>query len=325
MIVRLALCAVAALVLAPAGVRAADLDPHVPADTESYVSINVKQILSSSIFKKYGRDTTREAIKELELNGLFEELGFDPFKHLDRIQLASPTTTDTDRGLAIVSGTFDTNKIKKKVESLANDNENSAKIHKVKVGTGSQTVYELNLSGQDQPVFVAVVDNKTLLASPGKDYVVGALRQARLKKKAVLKNKAFQAVLEKLDPKQGIALAILGSSIGKSKLLEMLPEGIRGALAGIDVLGGGLSFGTEIKFDLVVSTKATRDATTLRDALNKGVRLAQVGLAFLGSDRKELSLLGEVLNTVRVGGRGKVVAISAKLTADVLDDLKKND
>src|SRR5205807_2003572 len=112
------------------------------------------------------------------------------------------------------------------------------KIHKVKVGTGSHQVYELNLSGQDQPLFVAVVDNKTLLASPGKDYVVGALRQARLKKKAVLKNKAFQAVLEKLDPKQGIALATLGSSLRKSKLLGMLPEGIRDTLAGIDVLGG---------------------------------------------------------------------------------------
>jgi len=310
---------------APIGARAADLDPYLPADTESYVSVNVKQVLASPLVKKYGLESARDAIGQLELNGLFEEIGFDPFKHLDRIQLASPTSTDKDRGLAILTGTFDAAKIKKKADASARNNEESVKVHKVKVGTGTHDVYEVVIPGQELAMFMAVVDNKTLLTSPGKDYVVSALRQARLKKKPALANKGFQAVLEKLDPKQGIAVAMLGKSIGKSELLDSLPAGFRNALRGIEVIGGGLSFGNEIKLDLIVSTKANRDAQNLREVLTKGVRLAQVGLAFLGNERKEFNLLNDVLNTVKVGGKGKVVAVSARLTADVLEDFKKDN
>ena len=320
---RLALLVLA--LVAPAGARAADVDPYLPADTESYVSINVKQVLASPIVKKYGLESAKEALKEVELNGLFEEIGFDPFKHLDRIQLASPTTTDKDRGLAILTGTFDANKIKKKADDAATNNQDNVKVHKVKVGGGMHAVYEVVVPGQDLSMFLALADNKTLLASPGKDYVVGALRQARLQKKPLLKNKSFGAVLEKLDPKQGVSVAVLGSSIGKSDLLDSLPKRVREAQANIELIGGGVSFTNEVKFDLVVSTRAEGDAGALRDAMTKGVRLAQVGLAFLGNDRKELALLNEVLNTVKIGGKGKVVAVAAKLTADVLDDFKKDN
>jgi len=320
---RLALLAALALSV-PAGARAADLDPYLPPDTESYLSVNVKQILASPLFKKYAHDAVKDALKESEVNALLEQLGFDPFKHLDRAQVASPQTTDKDRGLIVLTGTFDLEKIKKKADDAARDTSDSFKVHKVSLGGGAtHLVYEVVVPGQDLSMFVALPENKTLLASAGKDYVVDALKQARLKKKTLLKNKEFQAVLEKLDGKQVVSLAVLGKAIGKSDLLDSLPEGFRTALGNIQVIGGGVSLGTEVKLDLVVSTKEAAAAARLRNLLTKGIRLAQVGLAFLGEERKELALLNEVLNTVRIGGKGKVLALSAKLTADVLDDFRK--
>jgi hypothetical protein len=321
---RLALFAVLALSV-PSVTRAADLDPYLPADTESYVCVNVKQVLDSPLFKKYVLDSAKEALKESEINGLLQELGFDPFKHLDRVVIASPQATDTDRGLFILTGTFDLEKIKKKADDAARASKDNFKLHKVPLGGGmSHDVYEVVVPGQDLSMFVALPGNKTLLASPGKDYVVDALKQARLKKKPALKNKEFQAVLEKLDSKQGLSLAVLGKAIGKSELLDSLPQGMRDALGNIEVIGGGASFGNEIKLDLVVSTKTARNALRLRNVLTRGIRLAQVGLAFLAEERKELALLNEVLNTVRIGGKGKLVALSARLTADVLEDFRKD-
>jgi hypothetical protein len=321
---RLSVLAVLALFV-PAGARAADLDPYLPADTESYLSVNVKAVLASPIVKKYALDAAREALKEMELNGLLAELGFDPFKDLDRIQLASPTTADKDRGLAILTGTFDAAKLKKKADDAARDDSERVKAHKVNLGGGAtHVVYEVAIPGQDLTMFVALVGNKTLLASPGKDYVVGALKQGRQAKKPALKHKGFQGVLENLDSKQAVSLAMLGTSLGKNEWVDLLPQEYRDALTGIEVVGGGLGFGNEVKLDLVVSTKADQDARVLRDALSKGVKLAQAGLALLG-DRKELSLLGEVLNTVKVGSKGKTLSLSARLTADVLADFMKGN
>jgi len=120
-------------------------------------------------------------------------------------------------------------------------------------------------------------------------------------------------------------VAVLGKSLGALEDLEILPKGVRDALASIEAIGGGVTMGKEMKLDLAVSTKNEQSARTVRDAVDKGVKLGLVGLALLGDDRKELSLLLEVMKTVKVSGKAKVVSLSAKLTADVLEDFFKKD
>jgi len=51
----------AVLVAAPA--RAAEIDKLLPADTETVLTINVKQIFSSDLVKKVGLDKAKEALK----------------------------------------------------------------------------------------------------------------------------------------------------------------------------------------------------------------------------------------------------------------------
>jgi hypothetical protein len=320
--------AVLALALAaPAGLRAADLDPYLPADTESYVSLNVRQMLESPIIKKVALGPLRNALKDAnDVNDILKDLGFDPFKHLDRVTVASPTSTDTDRGLIIVQGTFDERKFRAKAADAAQNNSEALTIHKVPLGGGvTHEVYEVAVPGQDLSLFVALATNKVLLASPGKDYVVDALKQVRQKKQPALKNKAFQALLEKMDPRQSLSLAVLGKSLAGAASLGILPKAARDSLANLEAIGGGLTVGKEIKLDVAVSSKDERNARRTREVLDKGVKLALVGLALLGEERKELGLLLEVMKTVKVTGKARVVALSARLTADVLEDFFKKD
>src|SRR5688572_9275510 len=132
---RLALLASLALIAPAAAVRAADLDPHLPPDTERYVAVNLEAILSSQIGKKIGKENLRSLFENLEqVNALLKELNIDPLTDVKRVQIASPNSTEADRGLMILTGKFDAAKLKKKADDSVNDTEPTVKAHKAPLG-----------------------------------------------------------------------------------------------------------------------------------------------------------------------------------------------
>jgi len=319
------LAAVLTLALAvPVCARAAELDPLLPADTESYVSVNFRQLADSSAFKKQLEGPARQLLKDTpEVDEVLKDLGIDPFKDLDRMIVASPTGREADRGLVILRGTFDQAKFKKKADDSLRDNADVLKLHKVPLGGGAtHEVYEVVVPNQDLSVWVAVVDNKTILASPGKDYIIDGLKASKAKAKAALRNKDFQTLLEKLDPKLTVSMAVLGKALVGGED-GVLPEAVAQALGRVEAIGGGLMVSNEFKAELVVVGKDPRAAKALRDSTDRVLKLALVGLSLVGEDRKELTLLLEVLKTVKVTGTGKAVMFSGRLTADVLEDFFK--
>lgn len=174
-------------------------------------------------------------------------------------------------------------------------------------------------------MFVALASGKTLLVSPGKDYVVDSLKQSRANAKPALKSKSFQALLEKMDSKQSLSLAVPGKKlIGADDKADFLPRAVRDALAKIEVIGGGLTISEEVKFDLYFSTK-DETSQTVRQTIDKAVKLGIVGLSLLGDERKELNLLLDVLKSIKATVKEKVVTVTARLTADVIDDFFKKD
>ena len=318
-----------ALALTPisgAALRAADIDPLVPPDTQTYLSINVKSILESSLFEKQLLGPVKDLLGEApEVKDILGDLGFDPLKDIHRVLFAMPGGPDADRGLAIAHGTFDVAKFEKRAKDAAENNDDVLKVHKVKLGAdATATVWEVVVPGQDTSIFVAIVSDKIMVASPGKDYVIDALKQHRAKKKATLKNKEFQALVESLDAKQTISIAVLGKSLAAA-VADVLPAGIADSLGKIEAIGGGLTVGDEVKLDLVVAGQDATSAESIRSTLDKGVKLGMVGLALLTEGRKELEVLLEVVKTIKVGGKGKVVSVSAKLTADMLKDFFGKD
>jgi hypothetical protein len=112
--------------------RAADLDRYLPEDTETLLNLNVRQILDSPLIKKHALEAAQEALRgNDQIQNILKDLGFDPFKDLDRIQVAAPGGADKDRGLVIVRGRFDLDKFKAKAEGTATNNGENLKVHKV--------------------------------------------------------------------------------------------------------------------------------------------------------------------------------------------------
>jgi hypothetical protein len=297
----------------------AAVDPCTPTDTNIYVAIDLRQAFDSAFFKDNVLETVREVLGQFsDAETVLKDLGLNPFKDIDRVVLASPAAKENDRGLIIARGKFDTAKFKSRADKLKKAKDESVTIHTIPLGGGAtHDVYEMALPGQDLSLFVTLLDGSTLLASPGKDYVVDALKTARDKKKSELKNKELAALIARLETsKQALTVAFPGSALAGLEI-----PGFEGALKGVEAVGGGLTIGKELKLDLAVSSKTEENARELRSLMDRGVKLATAGLALVGEDNKELSLLYEVVKSIKVIGKGKVVGVSARITAETLQDL----
>lgn len=329
MLARRLLCALALALFAAPAAPAADLDPFLPPDTESYLSVNVRQIIDSPLFQKQLLAPAKQMLLEAggeSLQDVLKDLGVDPFKNIDRITIASPGGIETDRGLIIVHGSFDADKFKTKGDDAARNNGDTLKLHKANLGGGaSHLIYEFVLPQQDSSLFAALASNKTLIFSPGKDYVLDALKQARARQKPELKNKEFAALLARLDDRQSVSLAVLGKSLDHAEN-DLIPKFLAEAFGGVEALGGGLTVKDDIKLELLLASKDGESASRMHKALDKGVKLVIVGLSLLGEERKEWTFLLEVVKSIRVSNKGKVVSVSARLTQDLIEDFfKKND
>jgi hypothetical protein len=305
--------------------RAADLDPFLPADTEMVVAVNVRQIVDSDLFKSNVLPDAREALKGMpEVTDVLKDLGFDPFKDLDRVIAARPGGADKDRGLIIARGKFDPAKFKATAEDAARDHGDVVKIGKVADGAGGHfVVYEVTPPSGEATWFVALAGRDALLASPGKDYVVGALKQAKAKKKPALKNKDAQALLERMDPRQSVSVAVVGKALAGAS--DDAPRFVRDLLKAVDAVGGGLTFGEDVKMEVLVAAKGDKEAKDLRDGAARGVNGALAALALLAGDNKLAATALDVVKTVKVTAKGKVVTFRGRVTADVVKDLLKKD
>ncbi len=307
---------------APLG-RTAELDPYLPEDSESVLNINVRQILDSELVKKHLLDLAQEALRgQDQVQDILKDLGLDPFKDLDRIMVATSAGTEKDRGLIIVHGRFDVAKFKAKAEQVAKDYSDYLKIHKIQ--GGKLLLYEVTLPDSDDPLYVAIASRDTILVSPGKDYVVAALKKTGKDAKPALKNKTFQTLLEKVDARQSLSLAGV-TNPELLKAIDKAPGDIKGMAAKIQALAGGLTISDEIKLELAATTKTTKDAKELSDSAKAGLNLI-LGFAapfVQNADSPGAELLVEILKGLRVTNKGESVVIKGRLSSDLIEDTLK--
>jgi hypothetical protein len=306
----------AVLLLLPAA-RAAGPDKLLPTDSELVITINVKQILDSPLVKNRGLSAAREALKSNEeVSQVLEDLGLDPFTDVDRITIGSPGGADKDRGLIIVRGRFDLDKFKSAAEKAARDNGDVLKIGK----GGGKVVYEVSPPGQDMPLFVALLNKTTLVASPGKDYVVEAIKRDGGKEAGEFKDKDFLAVLNRTDDKHSVSFAAVGAAFKGGDLgpaTEFFEK--------IDAIGGGVTLGDELKLEVVLSARNAEDAKSIKDTVNTAINSGVALLGLAVGDNKELDKVLDVLKTVKATAKDKTVTLKARVSADVLDGLSDKD
>src|SRR5208283_2816651 len=104
----------AGVTLSPAA--AADVETYLPDDTEAVVHVNVRQILDSPVFQKYGAAKLTAALDQHpEVGRFLAAAGIEPRKDVATLVVADTGTTAA-QVLVVLHGTFDTARIHKAIE-----------------------------------------------------------------------------------------------------------------------------------------------------------------------------------------------------------------
>jgi hypothetical protein len=167
------------------------------------------------------------------------------------------------------------------------------------------------------------LDGKTLVASPGKDYVVEAMGKESGKGKRGLNDKEFQAVLARLDGGQSVSFAAVGAAFkgADADVIKGADSDLFGDwLEKLTAAGGGVTVSDEVKLEVVLSTRTEDDARKVKEAvsavLNSGVAL--LGLA--AGDNNELDKVLDVLKSIKANAKGKTITLRARVPTDVLEE-----
>ncbi len=221
-------------------------------------------------------------------------------------------------------GRFDLDKFKAKAEETAKNDEEHLKIQKV-LG-GKHLLYEVNTPDLDSPLFVALASKETILVSPGKDYVVDALKKTGKTEKVTLKNKDFQTLLEKMNDSQSLSMAAIKTPAVRDAV-GGLPGDVKDMIDKIQAIGGGLTLTDEVRLELVVTTKNTSEAKELRDSADAGLKLVLAGLSAFTTNQKNpqpgLDFLLEFAKSLRVSNKGQAVIIKGRINSDFIEETLK--
>jgi len=322
------LVSVAVLTLvATAPARAIEVDKYLPADSETLVVINVKQVVGSQLIKKHALKQIQDAIKDQESTAkILEALGFDPLKDLDRILMAAPAGGEQDKALVVAYGKYDVEKFKTEAEKYAKDNKDALEVITAKDGEGGEvTLYKVTLpnqqGGQDVPMYVHLANKTTMLASPSKDQVMTAIK-VKGDKKPTFKNKAFAEMVEKLDGQQSLGLVLPGSVLTQGPLAD-LP--VKDQLATITIVSGGITVTDGLKMEFTLACKEADNAKDLKKTIDDYVTQGQLALAVLAGGQKELAPVLELLKSMKTTSKDKNVTIKAELSADTINKAIQQD
>jgi hypothetical protein len=173
---------------------------------------------------------------------------------------------------------------------------------------------------------VALASKNTLLVSPGKDYVVDALKKTGKTDKPALKNKDLQALLEKMDDRQSLSFAAVKTPAVRDAI-GGLPGDVKDLIDKIQALGGGVTITDEVKLEIVVTTKNTKEAKELRDSADAGLKLVLAGLAAFTTNQKDgqpaLEFLLEFAKSLRITNKGQAVVVKGRISSDFIEDTLK--
>jgi hypothetical protein len=312
--------ALAALLLA-APARAVEVDKLLPNDTETVLSINVKQMLTAPLTQKLPVNHAKELLKNQagDAHKILTDLGFDPFTDLDSITVASAGDSEPDKGLIIAHGKFDMAKFKAKAEEVAKDNENTLKIHKVPDGKGGQTqLYEATIPNSPQPLFAALLSSNTIVASAGKDYVLDAIDKEAGKKTTKLKSKELEKLLGRIDAKQCLWVAVLGSTLAKNPFLSNNDDA-KQIIEKLDDAIAGITIDKDLKVELAVTAKNANDAKELDEKIKDGLNTALGFAALAATNNKEVAPLVDLLKNVKPTVKEKVVSLEIEIPGSAIE------
>jgi hypothetical protein len=300
--------------LSATSVRAAEVERLIPAEAESYLQINLKQIIDSDLFKKYALANLKQALQGNEAQKTLETLGLDPLKDIDSITAGFWGDNPQDmKGLLVVRGTFNPEKLFEAVEAAAKKDGDKVSI----VKDGDYTLVKITGGNRPEPFFASVADKNTIVGGTDKKLVTTAMKASDTKAKSALK-KELATLVEKMDGKA----SMFGCGVSSGKVGDIPPipgiddpEKLKKQLEKLESSSMTLKVTGDVSLEIMMSMKDTAAAddfgATVDDLLGKAKAL----LPLLAGQAPQMKpIITDVTKSLKSKVEKKDVVIGLKLT-----------
>jgi serine/threonine protein kinase len=290
--------------------RTWDVARYLPAETALVMHLNFRQILDSPLFKKHFERKLKDFLKDHVLaQMLFIPAGIDPFTDMASVTVAfADVDVKEARIMGVLRGRFDPTRIQVIWQ------EDGRKLHEVPDGAGGKyRIYEASENQNPvvpQRTFWAVVDERTIVYAPAKEWVQNACAQAAGHEKPAL-NKAVQTLLAEVDPHPSLWFAATGDLRNARQTLrdELNVESICGSLT----IAGG------VKAQVLCDCRDADAAQKANEEMHRGLIGAMQMLVVAAEKNKELTPFVEVLKNVKAVAQDRRVAVEGGVPAAVID------
>lgn len=292
--------------------RAAETDKLLPNDATFVVTINLKQMIASPLFKKLDdKFDIKDALKKnAEAKQAIESIGLDPLKDLDQVVL-SGSGGKQDEALILILGKFDKTKLDAAAVKAAGDDKNGLKILK----EGGYTVYEMTNKKDGQIVYGAIADGTTIIASPKKAYVIDALEKKTGKKMSAVKKDLIN-LLGKADAKQSISVVVaVSQGLGGADAQEITDK--------LNSIVGGVNITDDVKLNFDLAAKDEAGAKDVAKKIDEGLGQVKAFAGIMAAQNKQLAPVIDILGTLKVEAKGSNVNLKGEVTKDIIDQLIK--
>ncbi|MBY0460624.1 MAG: hypothetical protein K2V38_25180 [Gemmataceae bacterium] len=320
--------------VAPA--RAAEPDKLLPAETETVVYVNLKQVLASEVVKKFALDQVKQALEGQDVKKLLADMGLDPLKDVDSIWVGmsgplpkkkgndeKPADQEETKALIVVHGRFDPEKLFKAAEAAAKkDGETFSMIKE-----GGVVMFKYQPEDQN-PIYATVVDEKTIVAGSDRKLVNTALKQAKEDKKSPVKAELAD-LLKPVDDK--VSVFVAGLVKGKFDDLQIPAEvplnlgALEKVLTKAETLTVAVRMTADVGVEVGFGMKDADAATDMADAVEKLLKDVTGLIQVAGAFDPKIKPLADVVKSATTDVNKKTVVIKVKLTGDVIGELLKQD
>ncbi len=320
---RCLLVAVAVAVAAPA-VRAAEVDPLLPKETEQVVHVNVKQILDSDVIKKYALGQIKQAMQGNDVKAQLESLGLDPLKDIEKLSVGLWGKDANDMSaVAVLRGKFDAKKLFDSAKDQAGKTPDKVAIEE----DGSFKLVKIT-GDNGKPFFVTVADEGTIVGGSAKALVTDTLTAFNKKEKAKL-SKELTALVLKQDEKASMYFCgVVEGKLGEipAEPLSQIP-GVDGAafkkhLEKMVTMAMTVRLGKDVGVDVTMGMKDEDTAEEFGGKDGSLTKLIDTAKTFLplaaGQQPKAKPLIDELVKTLGTSVKGKDVSLKLAVTADAI-------
>lgn len=305
--------------------RAAEPDKLLPAEADTVVSVNIKQILDTDIIKKYALEQLKQALDGQDAKKLLTELGLDPLKDIDRVVVGANIKGRSDsKFLMIVHGAFDPDRLYKAAEKQSKvDADRFAMIK-----DGDTVVFKYTPENGENPIYGTVVNDKTVIAASDRKMIANALKAAEAGKKALIKTELADLV-KRMDEKSSVyACGIVKGKFDDLKLpaggnVPVDLETIQKLIPLTESMAVSVKVGADVAVEVTLGMKDTDTAGEMRNALDDLIKQVKPLAALAGAAEPRAKPLADILNTVKTSSKDKDVTVSGKVTSANIGKMMK--